>query len=91
MNNRKKYEEILKSVWNTHSIDTDTLNTLEDLDAKVANLDFIIREMKEFVCDLKEQKNEVNERIADMWIKTLTFVEKKEEYQKQIDKILGRR
>lgn len=88
--NRKKYEEILKSIWNTHSIDIDTLNTLEDLDAKVANLDLLITEMKEFVFDLKEGKNELNERIANLWIKTLTFVEKKEEYQKQIDKILGR-
>lgn len=90
MSNRKKYEDILKSVWNTHSIDIDTLNTLEDLDAKVANLDLLITEMKEFVFDLKEGKNELNERIANLWIKTLTFVEKKEEYQKQIDKILGR-
>lgn len=90
MNNREKYEEILKSIWNTDTIDIDTLNTLEDLDAKVANLDLLITEMKEFVFDLKEGKNELNERIANLWIKTLTFVEKKEEYQKQIDKILGR-
>lgn len=90
MSNRKKYEDILKSVWNTHSIDDAVLDTLEDLDAKVDNLNFVITEMKEYVFDLKEQKNEVNERIVDMWIKTLTFVEKKEEYQKQIDKILGR-
>lgn len=88
--NREKYEEILKSIWNTDTIDIDTLNTLEDLDAKVANLDLLITEMKEFVFDLKEGKNELNERIANLWIKTLTFVEKKEEYQKQIDKILGR-
>lgn len=91
MNNREKYEEILKSIWNTDTIDIDTLNTLEDLDAKVANLDLLITEMKEFVFDLKEGKNELNERIANLWIKTLTFVEKKEEYQKQIDKILGRK
>ena len=88
--NREKYEEILKSIWNTDTIDDAVLDTLEDLDVKVDNLNFVISEMKEFVCDLKEQKNEVNERIADMWIKTLPFVEKKEEYQKQIDKILGR-
>lgn len=90
MSNRKKYEEILKSIWNTDTIDDAVLDTLEDLDAKVDNLNFVITEMKGFVFDLKEQKNEVNERIVDMWIKTLPFVEKKEEYQKQIDKILGR-
>lgn len=90
MSNRKKYEDILKSVWNTDTIDDAVLDTLEDLDAKVDNLNFVITEMKGFVFDLKEQKNEVNERIVDMWIKTLPFVEKKEEYQKQIDKILGR-
>lgn len=90
MSNREKYEEILKSIWNTDTIDDAVLDTLEDLDAKVDNLNFVITEMKEYVFDLKEQKNEVNERIVDMWIKTLPFVEKKEEYQKQIDKILGR-